>query len=860
MRIAYRWALAAACSASGAAFADCTYRPDAITPDVINVNGGTCSIRPDSYRPRVGWETFLSVFNGAQARIDGPIELAIQPASTKATVTTTGISVYEVDGAGLPALLQADTITLDMTALPADIATQNLSKIGLDINRAGKFQAKNLKLDLLIANNGTSNMWSYGILAGNSVNSGAGSSAAQQHPFSYVELENADISVDTSPSQLLGTFRNTTSAIRALSVRGSSGYVRISGHTRIRAKGRYSTGLYISGKDSQVHLHDSTITTEGTGNISHAAKLGKVRAAGTGGAKLYSTGQMQWDTSAARGTPSILLLDDDTLLQADAPGSQGAIVSAGNAILFGNLDVTDYTQSQGVNALFRNTSFTTTNATASLFKVSAGQTDATLSLKGSASRATAPANGWLMEVEGPNALANYPAAARLLASDGAQLQGLTQQQAVDSNLSIDLNNAATWTLAEKTGGDKTRASFTTLTMRDDARLQAFKSGAAAFVLQGQVTSAASAIDLQDGEPDDLLTIDGSYHADNARLRIDSCLGDSSAASDKLVVAAATSGRTVLVIAPTAGAQCQGAATSGDGILVVEVQGDSDGSFVLPAGPLLQGAFSYELVQVGKNWYLQSQAVPPGQIELLKQVQVPSGAPAYNGSIDVSLRCPNTGTNLHESLSVSNNEGRKALSVPAGSECTLEEQLPTAPDGFAWESPAYTQPGPVASGASQSASIVNRLRAVPLRTGQMTVQKTVTVPSGAAPYDGSISFAVQCVRPNFSYSGTLNVHNNQGSATVSNIPVGSECLVSETLPTAPNGFRWDTPAYSQPAPITADANNAARIGNTLVSTSGAKDAKKIPANSAWALALLTLALVAAQALHLRRSRQSKRTPR
>ena len=143
---------------------------------------------------------------------------------------------------------------------------------------------------------------------------------------------------------------------------------------------------------------------------------------------------------------------------------------------------------------------------------------------------------------------------------------------------------------------------------------------------------------------------------------------------------------------------------------------------------------------------------------------------------------------------------------------------------------------------------------------MTVQKTVTVPSGAAPYDGSISFAVQCVRPNFSYSGTLNVHNNQGSATVSNIPVGSECLVSETLPTAPNGFRWDTPAYSQPAPITADANNAARIGNTLVSTSGAKDAKKIPANSAWALALLTLALVAAQALHLRRSRQSKRTPR
>ncbi|MNT17210.1 hypothetical protein D3C72_1523480 [compost metagenome] len=54
----------------------------------------------------------------------------------------------------------------------------------------------------------------------------------------------------------------------------------------------------------------------------------------------------------------------------------------------------------------------------------------------------------------------------------------------------------------------------------------------------------------------------------------------------------------------------GAATTGNGILVVKVDGASNGVFTLEGGSVTAGHFSYTLHQVGNNWYLQSRLLTP----------------------------------------------------------------------------------------------------------------------------------------------------------------------------------------------------------------------------------------------------------
>lgn len=95
-----------------------------------------------------------------------------------------------------------------------------------------------------------------------------------------------------------------------------------------------------------------------------------------------------------------------------------------------------------------------------------------------------------------------------------------------------------------------------------------------------------------------------------RLEINTQLGDSVSPTEKLVLQGNTSGQTTLAVTNLGGL---GAATTGNGILVVEVSGASDGTFALPGpGYVDVGNFRYTLAKVGNNWYLQSSAVPPVQ--------------------------------------------------------------------------------------------------------------------------------------------------------------------------------------------------------------------------------------------------------
>lgn len=801
------------------AFAVCTNTANSITA----TNNDSCTVAGGTYTPVVGWTTFMSAGYGGALNVTGDMDITVTPSSTYSSFGTTGVGANEVRN-GAPAKIEAQSISLGMRAGPA-----NVSKIGLGTSNAGIYSGKDFAVDIVINNQSFNTLYNYGILAGNSVDAGAGSSAAQALQYSYISLDNADIKMDTTPSSAIGALFNVSAGIRAISVQGTSGHVTVKGLAKIDTTGQYSPGIYISGGDSQVHINNSNITTRGS--LSNALKLGKVRDLGAGSARLYSTGTVSWDTTQAPGTPSILLLGDNTRLEANGAASAGSVKSAAETILFGNLDRSSRTQSQNAQANFNNTSFSTMSATASLFKVSAGQTNALLSLKGAASQSVAASNGWLMEVEAASAWANNPASATLAASDGARVQGLTTKGGTGSDLVVSLSNQSNWNLVEKANGDKT-STYNTFGMTAASTLNAFKAGSAAFVMNGPVSSDASTINLVDSEPNDVLTVQPSYTGSNAAvLAVDTCLGDSNAPSDVLKVVGDTSGTTVIKVSPSAGAACGGALTTGNGILVVDVSGNSAATFTLDGGTVAQGSFVYELVKVGNNWYLQSK-LGTGTIVVRKQVNAPSGAAPYGGTIDFALSC-DSGPVHNGSITVSNNQGASSpITVPAGSQCSVTETLPAAPAGYSWGPPAYPALSPVVAGQQQAGTITNTLSNTVVATGMLQVNKTVQVPQGAAPYSGSISFSVACVSPDFSTAGSIAVAGNQGSAAPIVVPAGSQCTVTETLPTNPDGMVWAAPVYSQPGSVVAGQTATATITNRL--TKETADLARVPVNAPLAL--------------------------
>lgn len=112
-----------------------------------------------------------------------------------------------------------------------------------------------------------------------------------------------------------------------------------------------------------------------------------------------------------------------------------------------------------------------------------------------------------------------------------------------------------------------------------------------------------------GTTGDAIVVTGNYTGGGA-FNLDAQLGDSASPADVLTINGNVTGTTTLSITNVAGL---GAATTGNGILVVSVAGSSpDNAFVLAGGSITVGGFVYTLHKVGNNWYLQSAAVvtPP----------------------------------------------------------------------------------------------------------------------------------------------------------------------------------------------------------------------------------------------------------
>jgi hypothetical protein len=236
----------------------------------------------------------------------------------------------------------------------------------------------------------------------------------------------------------------------------------------------------------------------------------------------------------------------------------------------------------------------------------------------------------------------------------------------------------------------------------------------------------------------------------------------------------------------------------------------------------------------------------GNLRITKSL---TGTPAdYDPDFDVSYTCTMEGEDdITGSATVAAggsvdlpNEG----TIPTGYECTVVEgALPTLPAGYSWNAPVYsnnqgTDPGnvvtivkntvlppdqelPIDQMATVAIANSATTPSVPVTpasgagAGALTVSKTLTGgPEGFAP-DFSIAWA--CSGTTGSLSGVLSIAAG-GSATVFNVPNGFTCSVSEdTLPDAPTGFSWGTPAVSG-SPTSAIAGNSTvsvTVANSLI---------------------------------------------
>lgn len=136
-------------------------------------------------------------------------------------------------------------------------------------------------------------------------------------------------------------------------------------------------------------------------------------------------------------------------------------------------------------------------------------------------------------------------------------------------------------------------------------------GAGVYTVTGSVFNAGT-ITTQDNAVGDTFTVGGNYNGDGGQLLLDTYLGDDGSASDRLIIEGNSLGSTTVLVFNVNG---PGAQTTGDGIQIVQVDGTSDGTFVLGNGPLVAGAYSYNLFQNGVadptdgDWYLRSSFSP-----------------------------------------------------------------------------------------------------------------------------------------------------------------------------------------------------------------------------------------------------------
>ena len=244
------------------------------------------------------------------------------------------------------------------------------------------------------------------------------------------------------------------------------------------------------------------------------------------------------------------------------------------------------------------------------------------------------------------------------------------------------------------------------------------------------------------------------------------------------------------------------------------------------------AISAVLLPVGGTGinYNFGEVLTPGQITVTKNILLPTGVSGPFG-LQFSAVCnlPAAGTVFGPvSMNYPTTNTVVIPNIPAGATCTVNEQLPSPPAGYAWGAPsigALSPSGGMPAAGNQTVNVANTLQ-----SGGLTVQKTVSTP---LPTAATFNFTLTCSAPSTTPATTAlgaSVSTAQsisiaaggtfGSVTVSPIAAGSTCAVSETAPADIPNFTWGaTPAAVTGIAIVRTPTARASFLNTLTANPG-----------------------------------------
>jgi hypothetical protein len=224
---------------------------------------------------------------------------------------------------------------------------------------------------------------------------------------------------------------------------------------------------------------------------------------------------------------------------------------------------------------------------------------------------------------------------------------------------------------------------------------------------------------------------------------------------------------------------------------------------------------------------------------------------FNFSADCSASSDGTFTGAI-TLTAATSGSSTIAAVPAGAICSVSEtSVPAAPAFYSWGATPPAVSVTTTTAGPNTASFTNTLSQL---DPPFTLTKTVTGgPAGGV--SGTFTFSINCGSAGvFTQAITLSSATS-GSVGISNIPGGSTCVFSETLPlpAAPSGFTWG----STPAAQTVVINGAnVAFVNTLNAVAPPPVVVPAPALRTLALTMLVLMLAAIGALSSRRLRRGK----
>jgi len=248
-------------------------------------------------------------------------------------------------------------------------------------------------------------------------------------------------------------------------------------------------------------------------------------------------------------------------------------------------------------------------------------------------------------------------------------------------------------------------------------------------------------------------------------------------------AGATVSAATIAFSGPSGSTCQVTETVAPPGYTLPPLGDRTITVTIPVGS--EGATVYKFLD----------APAPGSVHIHKDA--PSNQ--QNTEFDFDIVCTNPSATY--STSITGTGDSTVHNIPAGSSCHVVETNTPSNDNV-----VITPSGNFTVGSNQT---VNVTVTNSLKNGSLQVTKVA--PAGSTD---TYSFGVSCTNPTASYNFTIT---GSGSHTISGIPDGSQCTVTETDP----GATYNPPVYN-PAngtvTVSGDSTVTVTVTNTLAAGS------------------------------------------